>query len=162
MSLPVTLTSPNVLIAATDALAADCNENYDYTTDALNDTNTVVNALDAEITEARASFGDIDGRFDADELRITTIETTTIPATLAYAIQRANHTGTQSQSTVVNLVGDLAALDAKIDSTAFSTALPGQTPAVAGYYVQTDGTNASWVNIAPPLNIPLYQSQGGI
>ena len=80
----------------------------------------------------------------------------------AYAIQRANHTGTQPQSTVDGLVADLASLDSKIDSTAFSSALPGQTPAVAGYYVQTDGTNASWVNIAPPLNIPLYQSQGGL
>lgn len=141
MSLPTTLIVPNNLVAGTDALAADLNGNNSYITSALNTTNTAVNANTNEIVTARSGELSLDARIDGvsavanaalpasyldtdgtlvgnsnvkvpSQKAVKTYVDANSAADRAFAIQRANHTGTQPQSTIDNLTTDLAAVQA--------------------------------------------------
>jgi hypothetical protein len=214
MSLPTTLIVPNNLVAGTDALAADLNGNNAYITGALNTTNTAVNANTDEIVAARSGETSLDVRIDSiaatanAALPASYLDTdgtlvgnsdVKVPsqkavkmytdansvADRAFSVQRSNHTGTQAQSTIDNLITDLAskvgannaaltgiptaptavsgtnttqiATTEFVQHAAFNASLPSQT-GNAGKFVTTDGTNASWDDV-PKVEIITYDNR---
>lgn len=63
---------------------------------------------DLALVKGDVGLGDVDNTSDANK-PVSTAQASADAAIQAFAIQRANHTGSQAQSTITNLVTDLAA-----------------------------------------------------
>lgn len=63
--------------------------------------------IDLALVKADVGLGNVDNTSDANK-PVSTAQAAADAAVQAFAIQRGNHTGTQAQSTITNLVSDLA------------------------------------------------------
>lgn len=82
------------------------------------------------LVKGDVGLGSVDNTADASK-PVSTAQAAADTAVQAFAIQRANHTGTQAQSTVTNLVSDLAA-KAPTASPTFTGTVSGVTKAHVG------------------------------